>query len=270
MGRYELEYPKDATNLVKRHGERANNERGVATGVYALEKIHSLINGTQLLHVSFNPPGSPFPVTLPMIGQMGSFDRPSASLGDPLDLYIHGYVSARMFNVGRDAGAEGVPVCIAASHVDGLVLAVSAFNHSYNYRSAVLFGHAYLVTDEAEKLYAMELITDSVVPQRWRNSRLPPTGAELQSTSLLRIKIASGSAKFRDGGVVDDKHDLENEDALNSVWTGVVPIWSTMGEPIPSGHNRVDLPKYASEFFDEFSKDNKELALSAASKQPGA
>ena len=202
-----------------------------------------------------------------MIGQMGSFDRPSASLGDPLDLYIHGYVSARMFNVGRDAGAEGVPVCVAASHVDGLVLALSAFNHSYNYRSAVLFGHAVLVTDEAEKMYAMELITDSVVPQRWRNSRLPPTGAEMQSTSILRVKIASGSAKFRDGGVADDKHDLENEEALNSIWTGVVPIYATMGEPVPSGHNRIDPPKYASDFFDDFSKDNKELAINAANKK---
>ncbi|UNI18233.1 hypothetical protein JDV02_004512 [Purpureocillium takamizusanense] len=202
-----------------------------------------------------------------MIGQMGSFDRPSASLGDPLDLYVHGYVSARMFNVGRDAGAEGVPVCVSASHVDGLVLAVSAFSHSYNYRSAVLFGHAALVTDDAEKLYAMELITDSVVPQRWHNTRLPPTGAEMQSTSILRVRIASGSAKFRDGGVNDDKHDLEDEDALNKVWTGVVPIYSTMGEPVPSGHNRIALPKYASEFFDEFSRDSKEVALKAANKK---
>lgn len=206
-----------------------------------------------------------------MIGQMGSFDRPSASLGDPLDLYIHGYVSARIFNVGRAAsrgeGAAGMPVCVAASHVDGLVLALSAFNHSYNYRSAVLFGHATLVESEDEKMYAMELITDSVVPDRWRNSRLPPTGAEMQSTSILRVKIASGSAKFRDGGVVDDKHDMENEDALNSVWTGVIPVYSTMGEPIPGPYNRVELPKYASEFFDEFSTENKEQAIAAANKK---
>ncbi|ODA82304.1 hypothetical protein RJ55_00811 [Drechmeria coniospora] len=259
MGRYELEYPKDATNTVKRHGER---------GVYALEKIHGLINSTQLLHISFNPPDSPFPVTLPMIGQMGSFDRPSASLGDPLDLYIHGYVSGRLFNIGRAAGDAGMPVCVAASHVDGLVLALSAFNHSYNYRSAVLFGHATLVTDDDEKMYAMELITDSVVPQRWKNTRLPPTGAELQSTSLLKIKISSGSAKFRDGGVIDDRHDLQNDNALNTVWTGTVPIYSTMGEPIPSDHNRVELPPYAAEFFDNFRNGNKEYAVAAAVKKP--
>lgn len=259
MGRYELEYPKDAHNAIKRHGER---------GVYALEKIHGLVNGSQLIHVSFNPPGSPFPVTLPMLGQMGSFERPSASLGDPLDLYIHGYVSARVFNVGRAAGDEGVPVCVAASHVDGLVMALSAFNHSYNYRSAVLFGHATLVTDDEEKTYAMELITDSVMPQRWANTRLPLTGAEMQSTSILRVRIASGSAKFRDVGVVEDKHDLENEAAVSSVWTGVVPVYTVLGEPVPSAHNRVDLPEYAKEFISDFNKESRERALetSKASK----
>ncbi|KHN99110.1 flavin-nucleotide-binding protein [Metarhizium album ARSEF 1941] len=257
MGRYELEYPQDATNLVKRHGER---------GIYALEKIHSLINSSQLIHVSFNVPNSPFPVTLPMIGQMGSFDRPSADTSDPLDLYIHGYVSSRLFNLGRAAGEEGMPVSCAVSHVDGLILALSAFNHSYNYRSALLFGHATLVEDLEEKMYAMELITNSVVPDRWKNSRLPPTNAEMQSTSILKVKIASGSAKFRQGGVSDDKHDLENEDVLNTVWTGVVPIYSTMGEPIPGPHNRVNLPSYAKEYFENFTTEKKKQSLDAANK----
>ncbi|KAM4062693.1 pyridoxamine 5'-phosphate oxidase domain-containing protein [Hirsutella rhossiliensis] len=258
MGRYELEYPRDATNLIKRHGER---------GSYALEKIHSLINSAQILHVSFNPPDSPFPVILPMIGQMGSFDRPSASLGDPLDVYLHGYVSARIFNTGRAAGSQGMPVCVAASHVDGLVLALSAFNHSYNYRSAVLFGHATIVDDEEEKLFAMQLITDSVVPGRWQNTRLPPTRAEMQSTSILRVKIASGSAKIHEGSAVDDKHDLANEDALNSIWTGVVPVYTAMGSPLPGPHNRVELPEYASEFLDQFNQESKEHSIAAAKKE---
>ncbi|PHH87768.1 hypothetical protein CDD83_8436 [Cordyceps sp. RAO-2017] len=256
MGRYELEYPKDATNAVKRHGER---------GIYALEKIHGLVNGSQMVHVSFNPPGSAFPVTLPMIGQMGSFDRPSASLGDPLDLYLHGYVSSRLFGATpRAAGAGGVPVCVAASHVDGLVLALSPFSHSYNYRSAVLFGHAALVDAPDEKLYAMRLITDAVVPGRWANTRQPPTAAEMQSTSILRVRIVSGSAKFRHGGASDDRHDLENEDALAAVWTGVVPVYSTMGDPIPGPYNRVDLPAYASEFFSDFRRENEERSIAAA------
>jgi nitroimidazol reductase NimA-like FMN-containing flavoprotein (pyridoxamine 5'-phosphate oxidase superfamily) len=255
MGRHTLEYPKNATNLVRRKGDRGN---------YELETIHRLINSSQLLHVSFNTPDSPFPVTLPMIGQMGSFERPSADLGDPLDLYLHGYVSARMANLGRGAGSEGLPLCIAASHVDGLVLSLSAFNSSYNYRSAVLFGHAVLVEDAAEKMYAMELITDSVVPGRWKDTRLPPTGAEMQSTSILRVKIASGSAKIRAAGCGDDKPDLENEELVASTWTGVVPVHQAIGEPIPGSYNRVDVPSYIADYAKNFNDENKEYSIEAA------
>jgi hypothetical protein len=213
-----------------------------------------------------------------MIGQMGSFSRPSADLGDVLDLYLHGlviicpsqtqdasldwlplvltrqtqrltftntnpfpqksYVSSRLMNLTRSPSSpsstqfqsqeqsqteEGLPITIAASHLDGLVLALTPNSHSYNYRSAVLFGHAQLVTDPAEKLYAMELITNSVVPRRWANSRVPPNAAEMQSTSVLRVRIATGSAKIRTGGPHDERGDLEDEGLLDRVWTGVVP-----------------------------------------------
>lgn len=232
--------------------------------MYALEKIHELVNTSHLLHVSMNMPNSPFPVTLPMIGQMGSFERPSADLGDPLDLYIHGYVSARMFNTGRDAADPGVPVCVSVAHVDGLVLSLSAFNSSYNYRSVTLFGHASLVTDPDEKLYALGLITDSVVPGRWENSRLPPTSAELQTTSVLRVKVASGSYKSRNGETGEDKHDMENEQALDSIWTGVVPVHQVFGEAVPSSYNRVkETPTYISEYTTELTKDNAEYAVNA-------
>lgn len=196
-----------------------------------------------------------------MIGQMGSFERPSSSISDPLDLYLHGYVSSRVMNVARSA--EGLPVCVAASHVDGYVLALSAFNHSYNYRSAVLFGYASIVEDEAEKLYALELITNGFLPGRWDNTRLPPLGAELQSTSVLKIKIESGSAKYRDGQASDDKHDLENEAALDKIWTGVVPMHQTFGEPIPSSYNRVGFPSYAAEFIADTNKDSQEHSVAA-------
>ncbi|KAK7415276.1 hypothetical protein QQX98_006025 [Neonectria punicea] len=262
MGRYDLEYPKEATNTVKRLNDR---------GVYALKSIHGIVNSAQILHVSFNTPSQPFPVILPMIGQMGSFGRPSADLGDPLDLYLHGYVSSRIMNLGR-AGSEGdeakgMPVCVAASHVDGLVLAISSFSHSYNYRSAVLFGHATLVTEEAEKMYAMELITDSVVPDRWRHTRLPPTKAELQSTGILKVRIASGSAKVRAGQAHDDKHDMEDETVRDTVWTGVLPIHQTMSEPVASPYNRVDVPGYISDFTNDFNGDNKQQSLDAAKDQ---
>lgn len=206
-------------------------------------------------------------MSLPMIGQMGSFSRPSADLGDPLDLYLHGYVSSRVMNVtrqqGSDEGNKGLPVSVCASHCDGVVLALSAFNHSYNYRSAVLFGHAQLVEDPDERLYAMGLITDAVVPDRFRHTRLPLTGAELQSTSILRVRIDNGSAKIRTGGVIEDKKDAENAELVEGTWTGVLPMYSSFGEPIPAEGNKVDVPAYISEFVNEYSKDNKEYSEKA-------
>ncbi|KAL7811456.1 hypothetical protein V8C44DRAFT_97743 [Trichoderma aethiopicum] len=267
MGRHTLEYPKTKTNTVRRKSDRAT---------YALEAIHSLINASPLLNVAFNTPddpSSPFPTILPMIGQMGSFDRPSADLGDPLDLYLHGYVSSRMMNLARSSSPEGVeqqqqglPVCISASHVDALILATSPFSHSYNYRSATLFGHASLVTDDAEKLYAMQLITDGVVPGRWRSARQPPSPAEMQSTSILRVSIASGSAKLRDGGVHDDRHDLEDEDAQGKVWTGVLPVFSRIGDPIPTSYNKVETPANVTDFVRDYNRQNEEYVLAAAKK----
>ncbi|SPO07239.1 related to flavin-nucleotide-binding protein [Cephalotrichum gorgonifer] len=245
-----MEYPKEAINSVKRHRER---------GDYSLDTIHGIIQESQLVHVSFIDPKSPFPVVLPMIGTMGSFTDQTASLGDPLDLYLHGYVSHRIMNLSRaDSSDEGMPVTVAASHVDGLVLALSAFSHSYNYRSATLFGHATVVEDEAEKLYAMELITNKVVPGRWDHTRLPLTKTEIKSTGILRVKVASGSAKIRDAEPKDERVDMKNEEALDSVWTGVVPIWTAVGEPVPSSYNRVvDVPTHVTQHVQELNATNR-------------
>ncbi|KAG7149151.1 hypothetical protein HYQ46_001951 [Verticillium longisporum] len=125
-----------------------------------------------------------------------------------------------------------MPVTVAATHVDGLVLALTPNSHSYNYRSAVLFGHATLVETDDEKLYAMELITDSVVAGRWQNSRIPPNKAEMSSTSVLKVRIATGSAKIRSGPPGDEKHDMENPAVVSTVWTGVVPVHMSLGAPI--------------------------------------
>lgn len=165
---------------------------------------------------------------------------------------------------------EGLPLTVAATHVDGLVLALTPNSHSYNYRSAVLFGHATLVTDPAEKLYAMELITNSVVPQRWPNTRLPPNAAEMQSTSILRVRISNGSAKVRTGGPHDERGDLEDEALLERVWTGVVPVYSAMGEPVAGGYNKVaEVPEYLEGWRKEANKDAEEYAREAVDKEVG-
>ncbi|KAH8704931.1 hypothetical protein BGW36DRAFT_366468 [Talaromyces proteolyticus] len=254
MGRT-LTYPKRSTNTVKRYGHRAT---------YDIRAIHSIINTSQVLHVSFSPgPDEPFPATIPMIGQMGSFEYPSADLGEPLDCYIHGYVSARMMNIARDS-EEGLPVCISAAKVDGLIMSLTPFSHSYNYRSAILHGYAKLVTDDEEKSWAMKLITDSVVPQRWDNSRTPPDKGELASTSILKVKIVTGSGKIRDGAVSDEKKDYQNEEVTNRVWTGVIPVHEVFGEPIPSPANKVkELPGYIRSYIDTSNQQNEQYAVSA-------
>lgn len=125
-------------------------------------------------------------------------------------------------------------------HMDGLVLSLTPFHNSCNYRSSIIYGYATLVDDPAEALYAMEKITDNMLPQRWAKSRVPPTPAELKSTSILRVKVASASAKVRTGGPSEDRADLKNEAVRKSVWTGVVPVWPQWGEPIPGNENGVE------------------------------
>lgn len=256
MGR-NLVYPKRAANTVNREKQRATYDLGV---------IQSIINSSPVLYVSFSPgPSEPFPATLPMIGQMGSFDYPSAGIDEPLDCYVHGYVSSRIVNLARTSKGEGLPVCVAASKIDGLVLSLTPFSHSYNYRSAILHGYATLVTDEQERLWAMELITNSVVPDRWRNTRVPPTPAEMSSTSILKVKVVDGSGKIRDGGPSDERVDKSNEELSNRVWTGVVPVWETLGQPIAAPENKVaEVPEHISSHVSRVNEHNQAYAVDAA------
>src|SRR4029077_21218209 len=106
-------------------------------------------------------------------------------------------------NLTRSAKGDGLPLCVAATKVDGLVMALTRFSHSYNYRSAVLHGYAKLVTDEEEKVWAMKLITNSVVPDRWGHTRIPPSASEVASTAILRVKVVDGSGKIPDIGFLN-------------------------------------------------------------------
>ncbi|KAJ4337449.1 hypothetical protein N0V95_008339 [Ascochyta clinopodiicola] len=206
-------------------------------GQYDYATIHTLLNTCPVLHVSFNDPEHPFPVVLPMLGCTGSFSDPSSDPSTTTqDLYIHGYISSRLFKKGKEAGEhdddQGLPITAAATFLDGLVLALSPFHNSCNYRSAVAYGYADVVTDQAEALYAMQLITDNMIPERWAKSRGPPTKAELSSTGILKVRIASASAKTREGGPSEDRADLKDAALVGRTWTGVVPFWGTWGEPV--------------------------------------
>ncbi|MCJ1450387.1 hypothetical protein MMC28_000718 [Mycoblastus sanguinarius] len=237
---------------------------------YDLHAIHSIINATPVKHVSFSSPDpeDPFPQVLPMIGTMGSFTHPSADLNDPLDCYLHGYVSSGIIKQARANPEKGLPITVAATHVDGIVLSLTPNSHSYNYRSAVLFGYGSLVEDVEEKIWAMRLVTDSVVPGRWDQTRSPPDGAEMASTTILKVKIVNGSGKIRTGGPGDEKKDTEREDVVSKVWTGVVPMWITIGEPVRGGSGRVEaVPEHVRDFREAVNDSGEEYAKGAAAEK---
>jgi nitroimidazol reductase NimA-like FMN-containing flavoprotein (pyridoxamine 5'-phosphate oxidase superfamily) len=173
-----------------------------------------------------------------MLGCTGSFTNQSADpASSSQDIYIHGYVSGRIFKSGKNADGEGLPITISATFLDGLVLSLTPFHNSCNYRSAVVYGYASIVDDEEEALYAMKLITDNLIPQRWEKSRTPPTSAELKSTSILKVRVESASAKVRVGGPSEDRADLKNAELVKNTWTGVVPYWGTWGQPVEGKEN---------------------------------
>ncbi|MDB5241353.1 MAG: pyridoxamine 5-phosphate oxidase-like FMN-binding protein [Spirosoma sp.] len=150
-------------------------------------------------------------------------------------LYIHGSVGSHFIRQIEQGG----PVCISVMLCDGLVLAKSAFHHSVNYRSVVIFSEARKVADEAEKMDALALITDHLVPDRWADLR-PTTESELRKTTVLAFSLAEASAKVRTGGPNDDP-----EDASLPTWSGVVPMQTVRLTPIPrEGEEDIPLPAY--------------------------
>jgi len=137
-----------------------------------------------------------------------------------------------------------VPVCITVTLLDGLVLARSIFNHSMNYRSVVVLGKAMLVDDPAEKIEALRLLSEHIIPGRWADSR-QPNERELKATSILRVPIEEFSAKVRKGPVVDDE-----EDYSFPTWAGVVPLQMVAGEPIDDARldPKLEVPVYAKHY----------------------
>lgn len=207
---------------------------------YDKDTVRNIVETAPILHVSFNAPHSEsaepqFPTILPMLGAMSS----KTTTDDEDVIYLHGSSAARLFRLGAGQQEPGIPVCIAATILDGYVLALTPFNHSCNYRSAVVFGYATKVTDTNEMTHAMELITNHLVTDRWTNSRTPPTKSELTATGILRVQIDTASVKVRNGGPHDDKKDLKDDTTTSRVWTGVVPVHQIMGEPVASSDNVV-------------------------------
>ena len=198
--------PTDRTD-VRRRKERAR---------YDVDTVNAILDEAFVCHLGFAIDGKPwvFPTTYARIDDA---------------LYVHGAVG----NFGLRALTGGSEVCITVTLVDGLVLAKSAFHHSINYRSVMLFGAAEVISEMDEKARAMEALVDHIVPGRADDCRTP-TPNELRETLILRIPLTEVSAKVRTGGPVDDEEDL----ALPH-WSGHLPLSTVAGEPVGG---RVDSP----------------------------
>jgi uncharacterized protein len=137
-------------------------------------------------------------------------------------LYLHGSSANQSL-----VAADGQDICVTVTHLDGLVCARSVFHHSMNYRSAVVFGTARLITDDARRLMALRTITEQLIPGRWDQVR-PPTRKELAATAVLELPLDEASVKVRSGPPIDDEEDYESD-----TWAGLLPAALTFGDAIP-------------------------------------
>jgi nitroimidazol reductase NimA-like FMN-containing flavoprotein (pyridoxamine 5'-phosphate oxidase superfamily) len=178
-------------------------------GIYDRETAYRILDEAFLCHVGFVVDGQPFVIPT-------SFGRKEDSL------YIHGSAASRMLRQMK----EGVPVCVTVTLLDGLVLARSVFNHSMNYRSVVILGKATLVENPEERLAALRVLSEHILPGRWDDAR-QPSQRELKATMVLRMPIEEFSAKVRSGPPIDDE-----EDYSFPTWAGVIPLEMTVGKAI--------------------------------------
>ncbi|WP_333740625.1 pyridoxamine 5'-phosphate oxidase family protein [Streptomyces sp. IBSBF 2806] len=193
--------------------DRTVPTRAAEKASYDRDLVHSILDEGYVCHLGFVRDGAP--IVLPTL---------YARVGETL--YVHGSTGSRPLRMAGQAD-PGLPVCLTVTHVDGLVLARSAFHHSINYRSVVVHGTAYDVTDPQDKRAALDALVDHVVPGRAADSR-PANRKELAATAVIRLDLGEVSAKTRTGGVNDEPEDL----ALPH-WAGVLPLRKGYGAPVP-------------------------------------
>lgn len=191
--------------------ERTRVRRLPARAAYDHATVEAILDEGLIAHVGFaGDNGQPFVL-------------PTAYARDGDKVIIHGSVISRMMKVL----STGVPMCLTVTLLDGLVLARSAFHHSMNYRSVMIFGEARLVSDPAAKEAALKALTDKLTNGgRWDALR-PVTRKEVAATTVLELPLAEAVAKARSGPPKDDAEDLDWP-----VWAGVVPMALTRGDPI--------------------------------------
>ena len=191
-----------------------------------------------------------------MLGAIGQY-----SSDEEAHVYLHGSSTARLFKLTN--GTE-VALCVSGTILDGYVMALAPFHNSCNYRAAVVFGFGQVVEDEDEIVYGLRLITNNTMPERWENSRNPPLKSEIESTALLKVRIETASCKIRNGGPGDERFDLQNPEIVEHTWTGVVPTYLTLGEPIANDENKVKVvPEYIADWVADANSLHEQRAIDA-------
>ncbi|MEK6782548.1 MAG: pyridoxamine 5'-phosphate oxidase family protein [Bacteroidota bacterium] len=180
-------------------------------GVYDKEAIYSILDEALFCTLAYSKDNQPFQIPT-------GFCR----IGNKL--YVHGSVGSHYM---REMQNKKIPVCISVTLIDGLVLARSAFHHSVNYRSVVIFSEPELIADENEQYNVLEVFTNKMCPGRWEDIRKPNAG-EWKATMVIAFEIKEASAKVRVGGPKDDDEDYD----LNT-WAGVVPLSLVKKSPVP-------------------------------------
>lgn len=189
--------------------EKTKLKRLPKRGNFDREIVYQILDEAFVCHIGFTVENQPFVI-------------PTAYGRKDDVLYIHGSAASRMM---KNLATE-IDICVTVTILDGLVLARSAFHHSVNYRSVIIFGKAELVTENREKFEALRIFTEHIIPSRWNDIR-EPNAKELKATTVLRLPITEASAKMRFGNPIDDDEDM----SLN-VWAGVIPIKLTAESPI--------------------------------------
>ncbi len=207
--------------------ERTTVKRLPGRGSYDRKVVHQILDEGLICHLGFVVDGQPFviPTIYVRVGET---------------IYIHGSPASRMLRTLE----QGVPACVTVTHLDGLVLARSAFHHSMNYRSVVILGTATVVSDAETKHAVLHALTDHLIRGRWEEIR-QPSPDELRRTLVLAMPITEASAKIRVGPPLDDE-----EDYALPVWAGVLPLKIMPLQPIadPRLPSETSVPPYAARY----------------------
>ena len=206
--------------------ERTTLMRHPERGSHDFATVAQILDEALYCHIGFLVDAQPFVV-------------PTGFGRDGRKLYIHGSAASRMIKTL----AQGTPMCLTVTLLDGLVLARSAFRHSMNYRSVMIVGAAHETSGD-EKLHGLEVITEHIMPGRWADVR-PPTAQELKATTVLKLDIEEASAKIRQGPPMDDESDY-----ARTCWAGELPLALRPQTPVPDARllPGVTLPTYVAEY----------------------